>query len=52
VIPDYAITRLISQGYLVLSWSEYLCSAIKDMKGQDRYVLLKWDGQDWIVVSQ
>jgi hypothetical protein len=51
MIPDHAIRVLVAQGYLLLNVGEQYVYAIKDVNGQDRYVLLKYEGGHFLVIS-
>lgn len=52
MIPSHALSVLVSQGYLLLSWSGQYVSTIKEINGQDRYVLLKYENGHFFVLSQ
>lgn len=51
MIPLTAIQRLVSQGYMLISYGERYVSAIKEINGQDRYVLLKYEDGHFFVIS-
>lgn len=51
MIPYSAILELVGQEYLILSYTGNTCLTIKNFEGQDRYVLLQWTGDHWLIIS-
>ena len=45
-------TPLVQSGYHILSCNGPYCSCIKNIDGRDRYVLLRYDEGNWIIVTQ
>jgi len=48
---EYYLKQLVETGYLILSYSDRYCSCIKEINGQDRYVLLELVDGHWLIKS-
>lgn len=52
MLLQHEYTPLVQSGYLILSYHGPYCSCIKNIDGQDRYVLLKFQDGKWVVLTQ
>lgn len=52
MIPEHELRKLVEQGYLLMSYSGPYCSCIKEINGQDRYVLLRYEDGHFFIISQ
>jgi len=48
---EYYLTQLVETGYLILSYSDRYAYCIKEINGQDRYVLLELVDGHWLIKS-
>ena len=47
---DLDFQRLIDQGYFILRIAGIFVLTIKNVNGQDKYVSLKYDNGEWMVL--
>ena len=51
-LAEFNLCKLVASGYLILSYSGVYCNAVKNIGGVDRYVLLEWKNDTWVILSQ